>query len=75
MGNHPNPYAHLDERQLGLVDQFEQEAGIDGADLKDLLDASDLSNTDKAALSQAWGGPEAAAEYRDQPSDNDADEF
>lgn len=71
-GNHPNPYAHLDERQLGLADQFEQVAGIDGADLKDLLDdASDLPNTDKAALAQAWGGPEAAAEYHDQPADTD----
>ena len=69
MISRPNPYAHLDERQLGLADDFEQEAGIDGADLKDLLDASDLPTTDKAALSQAWGGPEAATEYRTDDSD------
>ena len=75
MTTQPGPYAHLDDRQTALADQFEQEAGADGSDLRDLLNASELSNTDKAALAQAWGGPEAAAEYRDQPTDNDSDEF
>jgi hypothetical protein len=69
--SHPNPYEHLDARQLGLADDCEMEAGIDGADLKDLLDSSDLPAGDKAALAQAWGGPEAAAEYRT----DDTDEF
>ncbi|MEU4241895.1 hypothetical protein [Actinoplanes sp. NPDC026619] len=75
MSSHPNPYAHLDDRQTALADQFEQEAGADGSDLRDLLNASDLSGTDKAALAQAWGGQEAAAEYRNQAADNDSDEF
>ncbi|MEU4239771.1 hypothetical protein [Actinoplanes sp. NPDC026619] len=69
--SHPNPYAHLNPRQLGLADEFEMEAGIDGADLRDLLSTAALSRTDKAALAQAWGGPEAAAEYQS----DDTDEF
>jgi hypothetical protein len=64
-----SPYAHLTERQTALADEFEQQAGAVGADLKDLLDASDLPAADKAALAQAWGGAEAAAEYRDDDSD------
>ncbi|MFG1609501.1 hypothetical protein [Actinoplanes sp. NPDC049265] len=71
MGNHPNPYAHLTSYQENLAEDFELKAGIDGADLKDLLDNSDLPTTDKAALAQAWGGPDAGAEYRT----GDSDEF
>ena len=72
MSSHLNPYAHLNSRQTALADQFEQEAGADGSDLRDLLNASDLSNSDKAALARAWGGPEAAAEYRTTTADNNS---
>ena len=63
-----NPYDHLNARQRNLADHFEQNA--DGADLRDLLHDAPIDAADKADLAQAWGGRQAAAEFRD-----DGDEF
>ncbi|WP_045742287.1 hypothetical protein [Actinoplanes rectilineatus] len=71
MTDKPDPYAHLDDRQNGLCNEFEQQAGATGADLHDLLAEADLPDTDRAALAQAWGGPEAAAEFQPVPAGED----
>lgn len=67
--NDTNPYAHLNDRQRALAADFE--AAADGADLADLLAAADLDPGDKAALAQAWAGPEAAADKADVGTDDD----